>query len=454
MAKPPHLPHDRAVLLLALLAGFPAVAAALYFTWHDHHDVSLQLLITVVLAACWLGLAAATRERVVRPLQTMANLLLALREGDYSFRARAADHGDALGDVLAEINALGDVLQSQRRGTMEMTALLRAVMERIDVAIFAFDQDRALRLVNPAGERLLAEPAERLLGRTAEAAGLADCLQGEPQRLLPAGAFPAAEGGRWGLRRSAFREDGRPHQLLVIANLTQPLREEELKAWQGLVRVLGHELNNSLAPIKSIAGSLGSALRRHPRPPDWEDDLRSGLDVIAARAESLARFLQAYSRLARLPAPALAPCDLASLVARVAALEGRIPVEVRGGPALPLRCDAAQVEQVLINLIKNAAEAALEARPSGRPDAGVRVSWTRRGTLAEIRIEDDGPGLAQTANLFVPFFTTKPEGSGIGLVLCRQIAENHGGDLELSNRRDATGCLARLRLPMGAARSP
>ena len=450
MPKLSQLPHDRVVLLLALLAGSPAMAVALYFTWHDHHDLSLQVLITVVLAAAWLGLAAAARERVVRPLQTMANLLLALREGDYSFRARSADYGDPLGDVLAEINSLGDVLQSQRRGTREMTALLRAVMERIDVAIFAFDQDRVLRLANPAGERLLAAPADHLLGRTAEAVGLGDCLEGESQRLLPARAFPGAE-GRWGLRRSAFREDGRPHQLLVIANLTQPLREEELKAWQGLVRVLGHELNNSLAPIKSIAGSLGSALRRSPRPADWEDDLRSGLDVIAARAESLARFLQAYSRLARLPAPVLAPCDLPGLIARVAALENRVPVEHADGPVLPLRCDAAQVEQVLINLLKNAADAVLEQRAAGRPAAGVRLSWRRRGAVAEIRIEDDGPGLAQTANLFVPFFTTKPEGSGIGLVLCRQIAENHGGSLDLSNRPDQAGCIAVLRLPAPSA---
>jgi nitrogen fixation/metabolism regulation signal transduction histidine kinase len=249
------------------------------------------------------------------------------------------------------------------------------------------------------------------------------------------------------MRRTPFREGGLPHQLLVIGDLSQTLRAEELQAWQRLVRVLGHELNNSLAPIKSIAGSLGALLRRDPRPADWEDDMRGGLDIIASRAEGLARFMAAYARLARLPAPTRASCEFAALVRRAAALEPRLPVAVGGGPDLTLALDAAQIEQLLINLVKNAVEAALEQRANGRADAGVRVSWQRTGTGVEVRIEDDGPGIAQATNLFVPFFTTKPEGSGIGLVLCRQIAENHGGSLTLENRTDATGCIATLRLP-------
>jgi signal transduction histidine kinase len=176
--------------------------------------------------------------------------------------------------------------------------------------------------------------------------------------------------------------------------------------------------------------------------------MHAGLDIIAARAEGLARFLQAYSRLARLPSPALASCDLAELAQRIVALETRLPVALRGGTHLILRCDPAQIEQVLINLIRNAVEAALEQRAAGRADAGVRLNWRRDGGTAEIRIEDDGPGVAQTANLFVPFFTTKAEGSGIGLVLCRQIVENHGGSLSLANREEAAGCVAVLRLPL------
>jgi len=256
-----------------------------------------------------------------------------------------------------------------------------------------------------------------------------------------------------GLRRTQFREGGRPHQLVVIADLSQPLREEELKAWQDLVRVLGHELNNSLAPIKSIAGSLSTVLQREPRPPDWEADMRTGLDIIAARAEGLARFLQAYSRLARLPPPSLAPCPLLELVQRVIALETRMVITLREGPALDLRCDPAQIEQALINLTQNAVESVLEQPNTSGSAASVRLGWRRDGVMAEISIEDNGPGIAQTANLFVPFFTTKREGSGIGLVLCRQIAESHGGSLSLANREGGPGCVATLRIPVIQSRS-
>jgi nitrogen fixation/metabolism regulation signal transduction histidine kinase len=281
-----------------------------------------------------------------------------------------------------------------------------------------------------------------VLGHSALELGLKECLEGDDTRVLANMKFPGGT-GRWGLRRTSFREGGRPHTLVVIADLSVPLREEELKAWQRLVRVLGHELNNSLAPIKSIAGSLTAILKRGQRAPDWEDDMRSGLEIIETRADGLSRFMQAYARLAKLPAPSLAPTDVASIIHRAAALETRRPIAVTGGPDLTANLDGAQIEQVLINLLKNAVEAVLEN------DGGVRVSWQKQGTSFEVRIEDDGPGLANTANLFVPFFTTKPSGSGIGLLLCRQIAENHGGSLSLRNRDGgASGCLATLRLPI------
>ena len=249
------------------------------------------------------------------------------------------------------------------------------------------------------------------------------------------------------MRRTLFREGGRPHQLVVIGDLSQALREEELKAWQRLVRVLGHELNNSLAPIKSLAGSLGALLRREKRAPDWEADMRSGLEIIESRSEGLSRFMQAYAKFAKLPAPAIAPCEIAPLVQRITALETRLSATILGGDDLTIGCDAAQIEQVLINLVKNAVEAALEMRTAGHPEAGVRIAWSRQGKVFELRVEDDGPGIANATNLFVPFFTTKPAGSGIGLVLCRQIAENHGGSLVLKNRTDASGTIASLRLP-------
>ena len=433
------LSHEKAVFLQVLLGGLPAVAVAMGYLWFGDSAPKVQWTLSLFVVGFWLSFALAVQARVVRPLQTMANLLSALREGDFSVRARGARRDEPLGDVMTEINTLSRTLQEQRLSALEATALLRTVMEEIDVAIFAFDDDGRLRLANHAGQLLLGKPAERILGRDAAEIGLADCLTGESPRLLTT-TF-ASGSGRWGMRRSLFREGGRPHHLIVIGDLSRTLREEETRAWQRLVRVLGHELNNSLAPIKSIAGSLGSLLRRPARAPDWEDDMRSGLDIIENRADGLSRFMQAYARLARLPVPTLAPCEVPALVHRVAALETRLAVSVLEGPPLTVSCDAAQIEQVLINLLKNAVEASQET------GGGVRIGWKKAGALLEIAVEDDGPGLASSANLFVPFFTTKAEGSGIGLVLCRQIAENHRGSLTLTNRDGATGCIAELKLP-------
>jgi nitrogen fixation/metabolism regulation signal transduction histidine kinase len=377
---------------------------------------------------------------VASPLRTLANLLEAMREGDYSIRARVENPDEALGEVMEQVNAMSNTLRSQRLGALEATALLRKVMEEIDIAAFAFDPGQSLRLVNRAGERLLAEPSERLLARDATSLGLAEYLVGEAEQTVQR-SFPGGT-GRWGIRRSLFREGGVPHQLLVISDLTRPLREEELKAWQRIVRVLGHELNNSLTPIRSIAQSLELLVKTVPRPEDWEEDMQRGLNVISARSESLSRFMSSYARLAKLPPPRFAPVDINVLLRRVTSLETRMPVFFEECPPLTIQGDADQLEQVLINLIRNAVDASLET--SGR----VFVRHERNGTSVEILVRDEGPGLANTANLFVPFFTTKRGGSGIGLVLSRQIAEAHSGSLTLANVANGKGCEAKLTLPL------
>jgi two-component system nitrogen regulation sensor histidine kinase NtrY len=432
--------HDRRILVMALAAGFPAVLVALILLWDGPYPARLQWTLTVVIIGFWLGFSHAVRERVVFPLQTLSNLLAALREGDFSIRARGAARDDALGEAMLEVNFLGQILREQRLGALEATTLLRTVMAEIEVAIFAFDGGQKLRLVNRAGERLLAQPAERLMGKSAADLSLANCLDGESPSTLQM-SFPGGA-GRWEVHRSTFRERGAPHQLLVLSDLSRALREEERQAWQRLVRVLGHELNNSLAPIKSIAGSLESLVVRETQPADWKEDMRRGLGVIAARAASLNRFMEAYSRLARLPLPRLQPLRIGPLVTRVVSLETRMNVELAAGPEITIRADGDQLEQLLINLVRNAVDASLET--GGR----ARVGWRRTIGRIELWVEDEGPGLSNTSNLFVPFFTTKPGGSGIGLVLSRQIAEAHGGTLTLENRRDAHGCEARLRLPL------
>jgi nitrogen fixation/metabolism regulation signal transduction histidine kinase len=431
--------HEGRVVLLAVLAGLPGSGVALALLWSGDYTSKVQWTLTVLVVCGWLGFAAAVRERVVYPLQTISNLLAALREGDFSVRGRSPRPDDALGEVMREVNTLSRTLREQRLGAMEATTLLATVMREIDVAVFAFDEHQRLQLVNRAGERLLAAPPERLLGQTALELRLAACLEGPPQSTFQ-GVFPGGA-GRWGVRRTRIRESGLPLELVVISDLTQALGEQELQAWQRLVRVLGHELNNSLTPIKSIAGSLETLLAREALPDDWRDDMRRGLGVITARSDSLSRFIGAYARLAKLPRPNLQPLEIGPLVRRAASFETRIPVEVEAGPEMALRGDPDQLEQVLINLLRNAADASVAARTA------VRVGWRRDGAMLEAWVADEGPGLAGTANLFVPFFTTKPGGSGIGLVLSRQIAEGHGGALTLENRQDRSGCIARLRLP-------
>ncbi|HLK22574.1 MAG TPA: ATP-binding protein [Bryobacteraceae bacterium] len=436
----PEIVHEQRILLMALAAGVPAVITSMIILWWGDHSSKVQWTLSVLIVGAWLGFSFAVREHVASPLRTLANLLEAMREGDYSIRARGGQSDDAMSEVMAQVNAMSTTLRAQRLGALEATTLLRKVMEEINVAVFAFDGEHRVRLVNRAGERLLNEPAERLLGAEAKTLGLDSYLEGETQQTVQH-HFPGGM-ARWGIGRSTFREGGLPHQLLVVTDLTRPLREEELKAWQRLVRVLGHELNNSLAPIKSIAGSLENLLAREPRAPDWEDDMRRGLAVIASRSEALSRFMGAYARLAKLPPPTMAPVVVNDLVRRVVTLETRIPPVLSAGPDLTIQADADQLEQLLINVIRNAVDASLETK------GGVRVGWNRQDSQLVVWVRDEGPGLPNTANLFVPFFTTKPSGSGIGLVLSRQIAEAHGGTLTLQNAESGPGCEARLTLPL------
>jgi PAS domain S-box-containing protein len=429
--------HPRRVLLIALLAGAPALATALILLWRGDFTLKLQWTLTIFIVLAGIIGLASLYERVVRPLQTLSNVLAALREGDYSLRARGAGAEDSLGLVYLEANALADTLRGQRLGAMEATGLLHTVMAEIDAAVFAFDDDGTLRLVNRGGERLLGQPAERLVGRNAEVLGLRETLDGDTPRVLERGG---PESRRWELRRSAFRQDGRIHHLVLLTDVSRTLQAEERQAWQRLIRVLSHEINNSLAPIRSLAGSLRNVITRGA--PDAAEDLKQGLDIIEHRSDALGRFMAAYARLARLPRPTRRPMAVEPWLRRVAALETRITVSIIPGPVATIIADADQLDQLLINLVRNATDAVLETGTGG-----VRLSWRELEGAIEVIVEDDGPGIGDTPNLFVPFYTTKPGGSGIGLALSRQIAEAHDGTLRLENRDEASGCRAIFFLP-------
>ena len=436
-------PHDVRIFLLSLLAGLPAVLATLGLLVAGDYSAKITWTLGTVVVVVWLVVSAAVRERVLRPLQTASNLVAALREDDFSVRGRGARLGDPLGELMLELNELSATLREQRLGSLEAGALLQRVMDEIEVAVFAFDENGRAVLANRAGERLLGAELARLPSSDARQLGLGAALLGpSPRNLeltLPGGA------GKFELRRSTFRLGGKPHQLLVLADLRRALREEERQAWQRLVRVLGHEINNSLAPIHSIAQSVQDTLRAPAPHEGWREDVASGLQVIERRAESLSRFMTSYARLARLPPPRLGPVEVEEWVRRIAALEKRLQVSVAPGPEVRIEADADQLDQLLINLVRNAVDASLETR------GDVTVTWTAGAAHVEVSVLDEGHGIADASNLFVPFFTTKPQGTGIGLALSRQIAELHQGTLSLENRGDRAGARARLRLPLRPA---
>jgi two-component system, NtrC family, nitrogen regulation sensor histidine kinase NtrY len=428
--------EDRLLLDVAL-ATAPAAAIALALLFSSSLSPRTRWTLTAVIVLGWAGFALAARARVVRPLHTLSNVLAGLREEDTSIRGKSARADDALGEVMVEVNALADAVREHKLGVAETVALLAKVTEETEVAMFAFDGEGRLRLVNPAGAAICGGARA---GRTAADLGLA--------ALLAPDALPTARLGErtYQVRRSVFRQAGRPLTLLALADVSRALREEERVAWQRLVRVLSHEINNSLAPISSIASSLRLQLARDPVAA--ADDAARGLEIIGRRADALSRLMSAYARLARLPPPEPAPVDVTALVARVAGLETRAPVAVAPGPPLTLLADAGQLEQLLINLVANAVDATREA------GGAVEIAWRVDEGRFELTVRDEGPGLSDTANLFVPFYTTKPSGSGIGLALSRQIAEAHGGALTLENRADRTGCEARVSLPLAGADRP
>jgi nitrogen fixation/metabolism regulation signal transduction histidine kinase len=421
---------------LALAGGLPALLTAGVLLLRSDLPSGLSILILVFIVGSWLAFSFSLKGRLSYQLNTLSNLLEALREEDYSMRSRRSRERGAFGDVFREVNSLSTTLREHRVKAREATALLRKVLAGIDIAVFAFDGAGQLMLVNRAGERLV--HSDDAVEKTASALGLDDLLIQEGRQTVSR-RFPGGS-GRWDVWTGSFREAGVPHWLLVISDLSRALREEERKAWQRLVRVMGHELNNSLTPIKSMATTLQTRLADGAAVASLREDLGSSLGIIASRAEALGRFMTGYTMLARLPAPRRKPVRLRALVERAATIDTRKTVTV-DGEDVSISVDPDQLEQLIINLVKNAVDAA-------GADGAVGVRWSTNESTLRLEVLDSGPGLSGTDNLFVPFFTTKPGGTGIGLVLCRQIAEAHDGTLALENREDGPGCVARLELPL------
>jgi two-component system nitrogen regulation sensor histidine kinase NtrY len=428
----------RRAWLYSLLLSLPGLIFAAVLFYRAQLTAAPTILLSSCLLLYLLLLAAALIESMVRPLQTLSNVVASLREGDYSFRARGAGSADALGELAGEINALADLLQRQRVRSLEATALLARILEVMHSPLFAFDRENQLQLVNNAGVQLLNRPHARAFGHSARELGLSDLLAAADQTIH---SFDGPN--RWLLRKATFRQDGIPHTLLLLADVSRPLQEEEQAAWKRLIRVLGHELSNSLAPIKSIAGSLYARVDQMSGEEATVKDFRRGLGVVESRADSLHRFVQSYRLLAQLPPPHFKSVQLGMLLERVVLLEQRLAVQLDAGPHVVIDADPDQLEQMFINLLANAVDASL-----ANGDETVRAAWRVVDTTAVVTIEDRGAGIANTENLFVPFYTTKPAGSGVGLALAQQIARAHGGEIRLLNREDGEGARATIRLPI------
>jgi two-component system, NtrC family, nitrogen regulation sensor histidine kinase NtrY len=438
------------VLFLALIVFVVALGCAIALVWLHIANPTPRILASVALTIVLGSLLAWLFKAAVEPLRVLASVIEAYRHGDYSIRSNRQFPGSAMNDLVLEVNRLGDSLREQRLRAMEATALLDKLISAIDIAVLAFDGEGRLRLCNGAALQLLERDAAFAIGRNVTELGVSDLLGAEePTRVVTS---ICGRSGRWQATHGTFRDAGLSQHLLIVSDLRRVLREEERAAWQRLVRVIGHEINNSLTPIKSLAESLYTMLDASLAAGELRNDALPALRVVAERSTSLQRFLAQYGRLNRMPMPQRKWVHVAPLVRRVAALEPEHGIDVVAEDELQAYLDETQLEQALINLVRNAIEA--------QGDVGGRITITARSRNATLQliVMDQGSSLVNADNLFVPFFTTKAGGSGIGLVLSRQIAEAHGGTLSLVNRSDGRGAVATLELPnalrSGARPSP
>jgi nitrogen fixation/metabolism regulation signal transduction histidine kinase len=444
------MPRNRATTGLQLPLWVGAVGAAAFaLGFLSAATSSVAMLACAGLAAAGALLLTVVRlqQKASHPLRTAANVLDALRHGDYMQRARTDVIGGPASDLLAEVNQLAQHLQAERVRAAETAALLQAVVQRVDVALLTFDDAGVLRWWNPAAERLF-QPRLRD-GLSAEELGAAELLSGPIERsvslpgvVLPSGV--AATG--WQLRRGVFHRAGQRYQFVLLSSVQRVRREEERAAWQRLLRVLGHEVNNTLTPIQSLAATCREMLAEEGAPAVPE--VLSALSVMEHRARGLGQFISEFARLARLPEPRLERLELGAHVRRVVPLDARCPVHVVGTQSVELFADGPLLEQALLNLIRNAVDASVPRQ------GAVTIDWQADADSAVLSISDEGDGVANPDNLFVPLFTTKPGGSGIGLVLARNIVEAHGGQLRLDNKGQAPGCIARVTLPRAPRPDP
>ena len=424
------------LLLITSASLLPVALLSLYLAYRLGWSGAALLVFGAAILAGVFAQLRLLRRLLQETFGAMRNMVAALRQRDYSIRLRPSPFDDLIDGLIDDVNSLADTLQDQRLAGTDAGEFLLAVLREVDAAIFAFDPHGRLRLANRSAEQLMMRSEAEMLEKEAESLGLAEYLELRTTMTVER-TFPAGH-GRWIVSRAIVRDGGQPNRLVFVADLGRALRRHERDGWQQLVRVLGHELNNSLAPIRSFASTLESLLQRHREPTqEMLEDVRHGLSVISNRSSSLMRFMEAYSRLVCLPKPVFRPVRLERLIRSVTALHHVATAE---GPDVIAAVDEHQVEQLLVNVVKNAVEAAASA-------GGVSVRWEVADDEVVIRVLDDGPGLPEAVDPFAPLFSTKGQGSGIGLTLSRHITDGHGGSILLQNRAGG-GCEAIVTLPL------
>ena len=431
------LTYEGKILRLALLIGlFPLalLSAALYFLPLSIYFKLLVFSLTLILVIYG---AFEIRRLIVSQLRTATNLMEALTSGDFSLRACNQGEHSALNEFNDLLNGLANSMAQQSLVSKERQILLHKVIDHIDVAIIVIDHHQCISLINPAAEQLFDNKFAKLDGAPIKTLGLQEVVTNEFRQVVE---FEIKQHRKKVyIHSDEYFDQGNKHRLIFITDIQDILRDEERHAWQRLLRVLSHEINNSLAPIASISESLHASSLQDSSVLE-ASDFQQGLAVISERSTHLNEFIQRYQKLTKLPAPQKSMVHVASLLANTVALFDDVQLKSMSDE---MTCffDESQMQQVLVNLIKNAQE-------SGKQGNEVEVLGRRTPKNLELIVQDKGRGISNMDNIFVPFYTTKAAGSGIGLVLCRQIVRNHGGDLALKNRRDQQGVIATITLPI------
>ncbi len=433
---------EASLVKLSLTASIPLLVILLWMMYERHISIWITLITAINGGLLIIYTSYQIYRKLTHQMLSMQNLLHSLAQGDYSFRLRPLYDNGELGKLIKTINTLSNRLSQQRRETVESQLLLSTIIEHIDVAIVALNDESIVSFYNAAAKNLfLIEQAGSRLTLIDPLAFVNSLPAGHHQVIELALRFTR---GKYQIHLEEFREAGQQHKLLFVTDVNRLLRNEERKAWQSLVRVISHEINNSLSPIASISQTLSRLISRQETLLEDYDDLIDGLAIITSRANGLKEFLDGYKQLAKFPEPQLQWVFIDKLIRKTAVLFKEQNIIFDGASDTRICIDPVKFEQVMINLIKNAAESMAQINVLGT----IQISWTTDGTLFRLIICDQGAGINNADNFFVPFYSTKKNGMGIGLVLCREIIEAHNGRLSIANKLDEKGCCVSIELPL------